>query len=326
MTAVAAVFLFAAVAGFAAGAAALPEEEALPGRVAERAAESAEKAVFAAVKGVEKAAEDVKNAAFVAVKVAGRAVDGTENAVFSATKEVENESFSAAEDAETPAADVLRAALLDAMACGRLFDSKNGAVSVLFERTSGVDEAETLCAAAYAVFWDAALSHPEDFAHTVPVIAADEVPEGLRLTLTVGSDGELPLETLAAMRFCAYERAAAVARELKRDAAFREGSPSEKARMTALRLAAAAVYDEEGCAVSDTAYGALVLGRATCEGFAGAFDLVCGLLGLEAQAAYDDEHMWNRVTADGDALTVDVTALAAMYAAASGNGKTGAVG
>lgn len=62
-----------------------------------------------------------------------------------------------------------------------------------------------------------------------------------------------------------------------------------------------------------TAYGALVEGRAVCEGYARAFSLLCRRVGIPCTTvngvdlAANTAHMWNLVTIDGADYHVDVT-------------------
>lgn len=74
-------------------------------------------------------------------------------------------------------------------------------------------------------------------------------------------------------------------------------------------------YDSEfeGEEESDlySAFGALVYGRAVCEGYARAFKLICKFAGIECILVTGDSkgvgHMWNMVNLDGQWYHVDVT-------------------
>lgn len=86
-------------------------------------------------------------------------------------------------------------------------------------------------------------------------------------------------------------------------------------------LLARCVYDEEAAASSRpaaeyphvfSAYGALVNGRAVCEGYSRAFQLLLRAAGIEAtlvtgQSREGEPHMWNLVTVDGYTYHVDPT-------------------
>lgn len=62
---------------------------------------------------------------------------------------------------------------------------------------------------------------------------------------------------------------------------------------------------------ASSAYGALIEGKAICEGYARAFQLLCNELGIECVNIFgtDDgeNHMWNGVKIEGDWYQVDVT-------------------
>ena len=69
-------------------------------------------------------------------------------------------------------------------------------------------------------------------------------------------------------------------------------------------------YKEEGTLVN-TAYGALVLKTALCEGYSRAFKLLCNKVGIECDLVVGhsngEGHMWNRVNIDKKHSYVDVT-------------------
>lgn len=69
-------------------------------------------------------------------------------------------------------------------------------------------------------------------------------------------------------------------------------------------------YDEKA-EFSDTAYGALINGRALCEGYSKAFMFLCNKAGIECELIVGESegvgHMWNRVNIDKKLSYVDVT-------------------
>lgn len=86
------------------------------------------------------------------------------------------------------------------------------------------------------------------------------------------------------------------------------------------RVAALCVYDEEAAAAEAefypdayTAYGALVEGKAVCEGYAKAFQYLLHRAGLPATVVVGtslsntEDHMWNLVTVNGENYFVDPT-------------------
>lgn len=70
-------------------------------------------------------------------------------------------------------------------------------------------------------------------------------------------------------------------------------------------------FDKYGANTVYTAYGALVNGRAVCEGYSRAFKLLCYYSGLECILVTGDSkgvgHMWNMVKLEGKWYHVDVT-------------------
>ena len=69
--------------------------------------------------------------------------------------------------------------------------------------------------------------------------------------------------------------------------------------------------DTAETAAARTAYGALVLGKTVCSGYARAFKAVCDRMGIECwvlDGIKDKElHEWNAVRIDGEVLYVDAT-------------------
>lgn len=76
-------------------------------------------------------------------------------------------------------------------------------------------------------------------------------------------------------------------------------------------------YDHESAASDNPSdntgnvYGALIEGKAVCEGYSRAFQLLCKELGLECVNIYgtskDENHMWNCIQIEGEWYHVDVT-------------------
>ena len=54
-------------------------------------------------------------------------------------------------------------------------------------------------------------------------------------------------------------------------------------------------------------YGALAFGSAVCQGYAGAFNMICHELGINSVAVVNDDHMWNVVKIDGKYYYYDCT-------------------
>lgn len=76
-------------------------------------------------------------------------------------------------------------------------------------------------------------------------------------------------------------------------------------------------YDYESAKLKEendntgNAYGALVEGKAVCEGYSRAFQLICKKLGLECVNIFgtgeDENHMWNGIKIEGEWYQIDVT-------------------
>ncbi|MBR4759318.1 MAG: hypothetical protein IK078_04125 [Lachnospiraceae bacterium] len=56
-----------------------------------------------------------------------------------------------------------------------------------------------------------------------------------------------------------------------------------------------------------TAYGALINGRAVCQGYSNAFQMLMEALGIPASVVLGDAHAWNAVWVDGHISYIDVT-------------------
>jgi hypothetical protein len=54
-------------------------------------------------------------------------------------------------------------------------------------------------------------------------------------------------------------------------------------------------------------YGALVFGDAVCQGYAGAFNMICSELGIDSVAVVNEDHMWNVIKLDGKYYYYDCT-------------------
>lgn len=66
-------------------------------------------------------------------------------------------------------------------------------------------------------------------------------------------------------------------------------------------------YGDVSNPLSYTAYGALTEGKAVCQGYSGAFNMLCKAAGVMSLSVYNDDHMWNVVLADGQIYHYDVT-------------------
>ena len=66
-------------------------------------------------------------------------------------------------------------------------------------------------------------------------------------------------------------------------------------------------YDFNLSPASYTAYGALIENKAVCQGYSGAFNLLCEAAGVKSLAVANKTHMWNVVLYDGELYHYDVT-------------------
>lgn len=84
-------------------------------------------------------------------------------------------------------------------------------------------------------------------------------------------------------------------------------SELEKADAVYEYLIKNAEYGDANNPLSYTAYGALAEGKAVCQGYSGAFNMLCKAAGVMSLSVYNDDHMWNVVVADGQLYHYDVT-------------------
>ena len=118
-------------------------------------------------------------------------------------------------------------------------------------------------------------------------------------------------EELARYREETMARAAEVHDTLWETGRLREGmSQLEIARVYFLWLCDNCVYDHDGLgdvSLSHIAYSALKLGKAVCDGYTGAYNLLLKLEGIDCRALHNDEHIWTAATLDGTEYHIDVT-------------------
>ncbi len=94
-------------------------------------------------------------------------------------------------------------------------------------------------------------------------------------------------------------------------AATQDMSPPEKERYFHDYLCDNVTYTNDGVNTRYTSFGALVNGKAVCEGYSRAFQLLCKTAGINCSLikgrAEDEAHMWNVVEVFGEWYEVDVT-------------------
>ena len=66
-------------------------------------------------------------------------------------------------------------------------------------------------------------------------------------------------------------------------------------------------YDAGGESLSHTAYSLFSEGRAVCDGYTGAYNLLLKLEGISCRALSNDSHIWTVATLDGTEYHIDTT-------------------
>ncbi len=123
------------------------------------------------------------------------------------------------------------------------------------------------------------------------------------MTLEFISGASLSYEELCENGERAKQAAYSVASDIVKDCR----GDFEKARAIHDYIASVCEYDGEMDELSYTALGALGYGKAVCQGYSAAFNLLCRCAGLRSLAVSNDSHMWNVVLIDGDIYHYDVT-------------------
>ena len=74
-------------------------------------------------------------------------------------------------------------------------------------------------------------------------------------------------------------------------------------------IAANCTYDEQGDdrSVSHLPYSLFHNGRAVCDGYTGAYNLLLRLEGIECYGLANDEHIWTVAVLDGQTVHIDST-------------------
>ena len=168
----------------------------------------------------------------------------------------------------------------------------------------GGEEMRRLKEECYAGFMLAAEHHPEFGTHVMTDICVSPVSGGSELRLTFSSGNSA--FTYGAL--CERSRAArAQAERIVPYIVAGCENDLEKAGAIHDYLAAGAAYDFALAPASYTAYGALVDGVAVCQGYSGAFNLLCAAAGVKSLAVANAAHMWNVVLVNGVLYHYDVT-------------------
>lgn len=155
-------------------------------------------------------------------------------------------------------------------------------------------------------FLTAAEQHPELGTHVfvTPSVTRDEDGVNCILRLDFSSaEKAYTYERLCDEREEAKKYAQSVAMDIV------DGLSDDLAKAGAIHdyLALHVTYDYSFSPQSYTAYGALIDGKAVCQGYSGAFNLLCEVAGIEVFAVANRTHMWNAVKTDGKTYYYDVT-------------------
>lgn len=141
------------------------------------------------------------------------------------------------------------------------------------------------------------------------------------LSCTMSSRGTLELtfsatacsgETLASRREETMARAIEVHDRLWESGQLnREMSQYEIAKVYFLWLCDNCEYDYENVdddyAMNHLAYGALIDGKAVCDGYTGAYNLFLKMEGIECRGLCNEDHIWTVAVLDGETYHIDVT-------------------
>ncbi|MCR5826027.1 MAG: surface layer protein [Oscillospiraceae bacterium] len=131
-----------------------------------------------------------------------------------------------------------------------------------------------------------------------------------RATLVFSAVG-CTAEELAAYREATMARAIEVHDMLWQTGQLTEAmSQLERARVCFLWLCEHCDYDYDApddASPSHIAYSALVDGKAVCDGYTGAYNLLLKLEGIDCRAVHNSEHIWTEATLDGTTYHIDVT-------------------
>lgn len=158
-------------------------------------------------------------------------------------------------------------------------------------------------------FLSAAEQHPELGTHVLvnPSVTAGETTEN-------GVTSVLRLDFSSAQKAFTYEELCENRKEAERFAedvipSVIKDASDDLAKAGAIHdyLALHVTYDYTFSPQAYTAYGALLEGKAVCQGYSGAFNLLCKAAGIEAFAVANRTHMWNAVKTDGKIYYYDVT-------------------
>lgn len=151
-------------------------------------------------------------------------------------------------------------------------------------------------------YTELAVAHPEISAFIAMKADVSATEDGSRLLLTFYSE----CEKFGYAELCENaKKAEALAEKIASSQGFAQLSDGERADAICEYLTESIVYDSEYLPESYTAYGALSNGKAVCQGYAGAFNLLCRASGVSSYAVADGDHMWNEALQNGEIRVYD---------------------
>lgn len=155
-------------------------------------------------------------------------------------------------------------------------------------------------------FLTAAEQHPELGTHILVLPSVTQAEDSASCVLRLDfSSGE---KAYTYERLCEeHKTAKAYAKSVIADIVKGLDTDLEKAGAIHDYLALHITYDHTFSPSAFTAYGALIDGKAVCQGYSGAFNLLGEAAGLDVFAVANRTHMWNAVRTDGKTYYYDVT-------------------
>lgn len=192
-------------------------------------------------------------------------------------------------------------AAIDALVRQALASGQN-TVSLSYSRTLTADDASSLV--------HSFVPHVKSYCEQMYNKVACNAYSGGRAYLTFSSTSCSEAE-LTAYRSETMDRAIAVHDELWETGTLSyEMSEYEIAQVYFAWLCENCRYDSTGTrddSLSHTAYSALCCGKAVCDGYTGAYNLLLKLEGIDCTALFNDTHIWTVAILDGAEYHIDVT-------------------
>ena len=147
--------------------------------------------------------------------------------------------------------------------------------------------------------------YPELFTFTDIEIKKTDITDGVRIDISlIGTSENYTIDELYGMRKKVNEKAKSIVQGLFSG---KELSKKQKVEKIYDYICNNVEYAKEEEDAYYTAYGALLRGRAFCQGYASAFNLLCKSAGIESVGVATDNHIFNAVRVEEGILYCDVT-------------------